>query len=226
MKGKKLSKREMKEDAFVTFAFRALDYVKKERMKFILGGVAVVAVLAIAAYVGSARRSADEDASTQFLAGMLQQRRANYTGAIAAYEDVISRHSGTRSARLALLYMGHARYELGQYEQASEAYQRYLSREKSDRLTRAQAGRGLAACYENTGKYEEAAGLYLEVARGPDAADEIPADLMSAARCWRLGEKPDKAVELLREIVDVYPDYQEVEKAKVLIAELQFGSSQ
>jgi TolA-binding protein len=226
LKGKKLSRREMKEDAFVTFAFRALDYVKRHRSKFILGAVAVIAVLAVTTYVSSSRKGAEEDASRQFLAGMLQQRRANYSGAIAAYEDVVSRHSGTASGKLALLYMGHSRYELGQYEQAAEAYEEYLGKERSDKLTRAHAGRGLAACLENTGKYNEAAERYAEVARNLDEGAEVPEDLMFAARCWKLAGTPGKAVELLQEIVDSYPEYQEVEKAKVLLAELQFGSSQ
>jgi tetratricopeptide (TPR) repeat protein len=226
LKGKKLSRREMKEDAFVTFAFRALDYVKLHRSKFILGGVALVAAIAITSYVSSSRRGAEEAASRQFLAGVLQQRRANYSGAIAAYEDVVSRHSGTSSGKLALLYLGHARYELEQYEQATEAYERYLDQEKGDKLTRAHATRGIAACLENTGKYTEAAQRYLEVARNLDPEGEVPEDLMLAARCFRLAGTPERAVELLQEIVDEYPDYQEVEKVKVFLAELQYASSQ
>jgi TolA-binding protein len=225
LKGKKLSRREMKEDAFVTFAFRALDYVKLHRSKFILAGVALVAAVAVTSYVTSSRKASEEAASRQFLAGVLQQRRANYSGAIAAYEDVVSRYSGTSSGRLALLYLGHSRYELGQYDQAAESYESYLSKEGGDRLTRGHAIRGLAACLENTGKYTEAGDRYLEVARNLDVEDEVPDDLMLAARCFRLAGTPERAIGLLREIVESYPDYQEVEKAKVLIAELEYASS-
>lgn len=225
MKGKKLSKRKMKEDAFVTFSFRAVDFVKKHKSKFILGAVIVVAVFVGTAYITSSRKAADKQASRQFLAGVLQQRRANYTGAVAAYEDLLSRYSGTSSGKLALLYLGHARFELGQFEQASDAYERYLSKEKKDDLTRAHANRGLAACMENTGKFQEAAELYERIARTLDQAAAAPDDLMFAARCWKLAGDPGRAMDLLQEIVDSYPDYQDVEKAKVSLAELQFNSS-
>lgn len=226
MKGKRISKREMKEDAFVTFAFRALDFMKLHRSKLILGAVAVVAVLAVTFYVNSSRTAAEEAASRQFLAGVLQQRRANYSGAVAAYEDVIARHGGTSSGKLSLLYLGHCRYELGQYEQSAEAYEQYLDKVGGDDLTRAQAMRGFAACLDNQGKYTEAAQRYLELARKLDSESEAPGDLMFAARCYRLAGTPGKAMELLQEIIDTYPDYREVEKAKVLLAEMEYGSSQ
>ena len=225
MKGKRLSRREMKEDALVTLAFRAVDFVKKHRSKVILAVALVVVAIAGTAYVSSSRKGAENEACQQLLAGMLQQRANNHLGAAAAYEDVVSRHSGTKSGKTALLYLGHARYELGQYDQASEAYQRYLGREKGDKLTVAQAKRGLAACKENTGKFEEAADLYQQVARTLDKDDAIPEDLMFAARSLKLAGKPDKAVELLQEIVDSYPKYQEVDRARVILAEIQYGSS-
>jgi len=224
LKGKRLTRREMKEDALVTLSFKALDFLKRHRAKFILGAVAVVAVIVAASAVSSSRKKAEEFASKQLLAGMLQQRRANYSGAAAAYEDVLDRFSGTRSGKLALLYLGHARFELGRYDLAIESYSKYLEREKKDRLTRGQAERGIAACLENQGKFEEAAVRYERVARDLDEEDSAPEDLMAAARCLRLAGEKERAAEILQEIVDSYPDFRELDKAKVYLAELQHAA--
>ncbi len=225
MKGRRLSKREMKEDAFVTFAFRAADFIEEHKSKMILGVVLVALAIAGGAFIVSSRRSGNEEAREQLLAGVIQQRYGSYSGAAAAFEDVLARHRGTASGKLANLYLGHVRYEMGDFEAALEAYREYLRREKSDRLTVGQAKRGIAACLENTGKYEEAAELYEEVARSYDRGNVAAEDLMFAARCWRAAGQPDKAMKILQEVVDSYPGYQELSKAKVFLAELEYDSS-
>ena len=225
MKGRKLTKREMKEDAFVTFAFRASDFIKKHRGKVIAGVATAILAGASYTYITSSRTGAAEAASEQLLAGMIQQRRENYTGAVAAYEGVLSRFSGTPSGKLALLYLGHARYELKQYDVAAEAYERYLGREKRDRLTMSHAKRGLAACRENTDRFQEAAELYEQTARQLDEGAAVPEDLMAAARCWKLAGRPEKAVEILQEIIDSYPDFRDLDRARVFLAELEYSTS-
>lgn len=225
MKGRKPTRREMKEDAFVTFVFRASDFIKENSTK-VIAGVALAVIVGVAsAYILTSRRAADEEAGRQLLAGMLQQRMENYEAAAAAYEDVLSRFSGTATGKIALLYLGHARYGMKDYDAAAEAYERYLKREKKDRLTRSQAMRGLAACMESTGRYEEAAAAYEETARTLDADSAAPEDLMAAARCLRLAGNPQGAMSLLQEIVDSHSDFQEIDKAKVLLAELEYGTS-
>ncbi len=226
MRGKRISRREMKEDAFVTFSFRALEFVKMHRSKLILGGVLAVFVVIGAAYITSSRRAGEAEAGEQLIAGMVQQNAGNNLGAAAAYEELLSRHSRTSSGKMALLFLGHARYDLGQYDAALTAYQRYLKREKRDKLTIGQAKRASAACLENLGRYEEAAGLYEDVARSIDRGDAVADDLMGAARCWKLAGVPGRAIELLQEIVDSYPKYQDLDRAKVFLAELQYSSSE
>jgi tetratricopeptide (TPR) repeat protein len=226
LKGKRITRREMKEDALVTFSFRAADFVKTHRSRLVLGGVLALVVIVGAIYVTSSRRAGEEEASRQLLAGMVQQNAGNDLGAAAAYEELLSRHSRTDSGKMALLFLGHARYNLGQYGAALDAYQRYLKREKRDKLTVGQAKRAAAACLENTGKFEEAAGMYEDVARSIDEGDAVADDLMAAARCWRLAGVPDRAIELLQEIVGSYPRYQDLDQAKIDLARLQYSSSE
>jgi TolA-binding protein len=214
----------MKEDAFVTFAFQASDFIKKHSGKMIAGVALIIIVGAAFAYFTSSRKASDEQASRQLLAGMLQQRRQSYEGAAAAYEDVIARFSGTPSGKLALLYLGHARYELKEYDAAAESYESYLRREKGDKLTMSHAKRGLAACFANTERYEEAAELYEETARALDEGGAVPEDLMAAARCWKLAGNTDKAMGIFQEIVDTHPDFREIEQAKVFLAELEYST--
>lgn len=224
MKRRRPTKREMKEDAFVTFAFQASDFIKKHRSK-VIAGVGLAVILAGSfAYITSSRKAAGEDASRQMLAGIIQQRRANYQGAAAAYEDVLSRFSGTPSGKLAALYLGHVRYEMEEYDAAAESYERYLRVEKRDKLTMSHAKRGLAACRANTDRFEEAAELYEETARTLDEGEAVPDDLMAAARCWRLAGQPEKAMGIFQEIVESYPDFREIEKAKVFLAELEYSA--
>jgi predicted negative regulator of RcsB-dependent stress response len=225
LKGKRLTRREIKEDAFVTWSLKASGFIKENSTKVIAGVVLAVIIAVGFMYVTSSRKGAEEDASRQLLAGILQQRQANYSGAAAAYEDVLSRFSGTPSGKLALLYLGHAKYELGDYDAAAESYEKYLRKEKTDKLTMSQAKRGLAACKENTGKFDEAAELYEQTAHTLDQGSAAPEDLMAAARCWKLAGANDKAMEVLQEVVDSYPDYRELDRAKVLLAELEYGPS-
>jgi tetratricopeptide (TPR) repeat protein len=121
----RIRKHDMKEDSFVTFAFRAQEFIQSNQKLFI-AGLAVVVVLVLGTWLlkSSGDRSAAE-AEGALAQAFSRVQQNDMAGAAVSYERVIDEFSGTAGAREALFYLANLHFVQQEWPQAIEKYQQY-----------------------------------------------------------------------------------------------------
>jgi len=124
----RIRKHEMKEDSFVTFAFRAQEYLQTHQRPFYIGlGIIVVAVAALWLFSASGQRA--EVAANQTLTdAFIRVQQNDLAGAAATYERLIDEYGGTQAAREGLFFLANLHFVQRQWPEAIDAYRRYIER--------------------------------------------------------------------------------------------------
>jgi tetratricopeptide (TPR) repeat protein len=181
--GQRIRKHQMKEDSFVTFAFRAQEFIQTHQKPLLIALAAVAVVIAGALYVSSAGKRAEFGAE-QLLAqafGRVQQN--DLQGAAVSYRAVIDEYGGTAAAREALYYLANLYFVQENWAEAITAYQRYIDRYAGfDGGRTAAAWSAIGDARQSLGEHSEALTCYdraLRIAGARYLAGEI---LLSAAR--------------------------------------------
>jgi len=122
----RLSKHEMKEDSFVTFAFRAQEYIQSNQKTLLiaLGGV-VVAVVGLWLFSSASDRSRVE-ADGLLASAFARVQQNDMEGAAAIYREIGDQYKGTPAAREALFYLANLQFVSEQWADAVTQYEAYL----------------------------------------------------------------------------------------------------
>jgi predicted negative regulator of RcsB-dependent stress response len=234
---KRLTKRQIKEDPLLTWTVRIETYLEQNLKRIaIIAGAIAVAIALIFVWRG-VRRGAELAASEQLAQAQFQLWSGNPAPAAEIAKQVIDRHAGTHSGRMAHLVRGDALLGTGDPTGAMAEYKSFLEHAGGDAALRLVARRGLAVASENAMQYAEAAAAYEELAReGEGALDErrkapqslamlkpeaaIIQDWTAAARCHERAGDPAKAKALYEEITAKYAAEPQIVEAKIHLAEL------
>ena len=122
----RIRKHDMKEDSFVTFAFRAQEYIQQNQRPFIIGLVAIVGVTVGTWMFSGAGQRAELNAEQALGQAFIRVQQNDMLGAAASYEHVISDFSGTAGAREALFYLANLHFVQQEWPQAIERYEQYV----------------------------------------------------------------------------------------------------
>lgn len=126
--GQRIRKHQMKEDSFVTFAFRAQDYIQTHQKVFMIALAALVVVVAGVWYVSSASRQAEVGADQMLGQAFGRVQQNDLQGAAVAYRAVIDEHGGTNASREALYYLANLYFVQRNWTESIVAYEQYLDR--------------------------------------------------------------------------------------------------
>lgn len=199
----RLTKHEMKEDSFVTFAFRAQEYIQSNQKTLLLAlGGLVVAVVGVWLYSSASGRSqAEADALLTSAYTRVQQN--DMEGAATIYREIKDQYQGTPAAREALFYLANLQFVAEQWTDAITQYEAYLEDYSSfdpGRNLAARAAIGDAA--QALGDHTKALESY-ERALGLSGADYLKPDVyLSAARSALALGQNDKAVALADQLYE------------------------
>ena len=219
---KRLTKREIKEDQFVTWVVQASAFVQ-QRVKELAIGVGavlltVVVVVSIVQY-GKHRVAAAADLLAEV---EVAKRSGKALDEITdLYAQVIDKYGGTSSGAQAQIGLAEAKLAAGDTEGARAAFQQYLRKHKGDDpLLSYAAWSGIGACFEDEGRYVEAAEHYQAFWERHPKSPYTPQALLDSARDFELAGQPEKAREVLQRILDQYENagvtYQARRQLKVL----------
>lgn len=216
---KKLTKRQIKEDKFVTFYLQAQAYLS-ENGRNILTGLGIVVVLVVAALVFTKSKAEKEHvAVVELTKGRLEYFAGNYDTAIGILKNLIEEYDGTKSGEVALFYLADSYYNTANYVNAEKYFQEFIDKSDDDLLLPS-AYAGLAACLEQQGNYEVAAQKYREGAEKYAESYLAPDNLFQAARCYVEAGKNDEAKSLLNKLIETYPKSTFKNSAEIFLAEL------
>ena len=202
---KKITKRQIKEDKFVTAYFKAVDYLKENANKVLTGVVAVCAVVLIVAFIQKSKRTAELNASEELAKATAEIALKNSQKAIDALLDMSENYSGTKSAERGVYLLAHTYYENKDYERALETFKKFMDDYGNDEILTSSAYTGMGACQEQLGKYIEAAKIYEGAAKKHNKHFHAPQQLMNAGRCYTLANEKDKAKKCYEKLLEEYP---------------------
>ncbi|MBW7997634.1 MAG: tetratricopeptide repeat protein [Candidatus Glassbacteria bacterium] len=206
MSRKRISKKELKEDAFVSGAFEASHYIQEHTSK-IIGGIIGVLVLSGLAwmYVNFRAETRSEAALTMFKAeGLFISNQ--FSLAAVDFENVADDYSGTEQGRKAVYFAADSYYNSGDYDRALELFNRYMDENGGDDPLLINCLVGIAACHEQFEEYPQALENYhraLELAEYDFQRVEI---LSSISRTHRQAGQAEQAIAMLDEIIESFPD--------------------
>lgn len=222
----RLTKRQMKEDRFVSGLLKTQEYFNQNKTQIILAAVAILVVALVVVFVIANSRAAQRRAADDYGAASMYIREfyntfeadmnqdgmpdASLDSSLAILktartelEDILNRHGGSKQAKFATFYLAFANFKLGDYEQAESYYQRFLDKYYIDENFEAAAKTGIAGCRESMRDFETAGNMYFEVAKNyPNYIQHIEALYKATLNLAQAGMKEEalEAFEMLEEL--------------------------
>lgn len=205
-KSTRLTKRQLKEDQFVTSAFQAADFLEEHKKPIIMGlAGAILAIAAVFFFMHS--QSTGAKASAAMLGqGTGLFASGNYPEAAIQLSRFLDEHPRSANAGYAAVLAGDSYYYSGRPSDAAQKYRYAIERSKDGSDVKRSATAGLAAVDESEGKFTEAARTYEELATSEQTEAGKARMLYAAGRCYLSGSEFQKAGEIFasvdRELID------------------------
>ncbi|HID09891.1 MAG TPA: tetratricopeptide repeat protein, partial [Candidatus Latescibacteria bacterium] len=203
---RRLTKKEVKQDKFVTAVFRAWVLVRERYRELGAGVLGVLAVVGVVNLWASHRERREAEAWELLAEGQIAWAQGDTARASGVYRELRERFWGTKAAARACLALGDIALSKGLYDEAEKAYRTCLDRYGKDEVLAFAASYGIGTCLENLGKYEEAAEAYRKFARRHPKSPLAPEALWKAAWCLEQAGRLGEAKEVLREVLRQYPE--------------------
>ena len=191
--------------------------------RYVLAGIVILAVLALAAWFVMASGKRKEE----FAARSLNQARAaaeagNLPLASSELQKLIAAYKGTDAASEAVITLNQVRMINGQSELAVVGLREFLASKPEPQYVTPASGL-LAAALENSKHWIDAANAYTQASNAAEV-DYLKAKyLVDAGRAFRAGGRPEDAAKAYRTVLQKYPKAPSVTEAEVRLAELTDG---
>jgi len=218
---RKISRRELKEDKFVLTVLKAREWFETHSRKVFYGIVALLAVFLLVSFYSQSRKKAEEAASYMLSQAQLALAKGDENTAIARLNDLTDRYEGTSSAGYATFLLGKIYWQKNDTLKAEEYFKKYIEDYSGDRFITPAALAGYADCLVLKGQYEEAAQQYQRAAEINPEFPMAPVYLFSAAMAYSDAGKIDRALPLLKKIVEDYESSPYRDRAELLLAQLE-----
>lgn len=207
---KRISKRELKQDALVTSYVKATTFYETHKKNISIAVTALVVVVFATVIYFKNRADNNEKAITQ-LGGIYQaydggQYQAAIDGVpernIPGLKSIVENYGSSHAGDIARFYLGNAYFHTGRYDEALKAFEDCGSDEELIAVSRLAS---IASCYEVKKDHKEAA-EYFEKAATKFSKDMNAAEnLNHAARNYGQAGEKEKAIELYKRIKKNYP---------------------
>ncbi len=218
---KKMTKKELKEDKFVETAMKTRAYIEDNiKQVSIVTGVIFGAFLLIMVYnyVHSAKMA---ESATLFGEAQLEYQNMNYTKAATLLIRLEEEYNGTDAAAQGQFLLGNLYFQQGKIDQAAEKFKYFLDSYSGSEILKASGYAGYAACLEAQNQSKEAAEYYIKAQKEDPEFVEASNYLYLAALNYIAINDYKSAENLLKQIVDEYPEAKRMQDAKaqlILIA--------
>ena len=217
-KKKKIGKKNIKEDKLVTYYSKSLEYFEAYKNQIFIGAAAVVVVIAAIVYFGNEAQKTEVEASAALAKASRMYQSGNYEAAIQgntatdtpSLEEVADKYSGSEAGEIARVYLANSYFYTGDYDKAIENYEDYSG---GNKLYKAAALAGIAACYEAKGEIEKAAKYFRDAAYTYENNASNSQYLLNAAVDYIKVKEYDEAKPLLENLKENYATSEEAREA-------------
>jgi len=207
---KKISKKELKEDALVSSYVKIRTFYEQHK-RYISIALTAVVVMVIAGFIYVNNRKANNEKATTELGKVFQYHgEGQYQTAIdgvpernvAGLKSIVTNYGGTHSGQFARFLLADCYYQLGNYQEALKNFEDFSPDAMLLSVSRLA---GIAQCYEAEGKYGEAAEYFDKaVAENPNGVSAAEY-LSAAARNYALAGQKERALDLYKRLKKNFP---------------------
>jgi outer membrane protein assembly factor BamD (BamD/ComL family) len=219
MSPQRITKKEMKQDKFVTYSLKVSEWIQKHLNEVLMGVGAVILVGAIVFFILSSQAKKERNATRLLGKASIELQAGNIEEAVANLQTVVNDYGGTKSAGRASFFLATAHYYVGDYDQAQSMFEKYLKEYKGDIMFSTSAQAGIADCHMQRGNYILAAEEFVKAASLNPDGFLAPQYLLRAALAYLKADQKGKAREVLDKLIKEYPDSREMHQAKEQLAE-------
>ena len=222
---KKITKKELKEDALITSYVNATAYYEENKRAINTGLFIVIAIAAVAFFYVKNRNADNERAQTdlgkvysfydngQYQLAIDGVRERNIPG----LQTIVNEFGSTHAGNLARFYLADSYYNLKKFTEALKEFEDFSPEGQLLAVSRLA---GIAACDEALGKHKEAAENFEKAAtkhaNDPDAAENFS----NAARNYAVAGEKQQALDLYKKVKKSYPTTSFAREADRYIAKL------
>jgi TolA-binding protein len=215
---KRISKRELKQDKFVTITIKAKEYVENNSRMIMWGTVAVLALILIVSFMARSKRQANIKANELLGKATFTLSQGNMQQGETELKELIDNYSGVTAAGQGCFLLAKYYWQKNDYANAKIYFEKYIDDYSGDELLTAAAYAGYGDCLAQEGKTMQAAQNYEKAARVDKESPQTPAYLFSAARAYLTANDLTKAQSLAEEIIKDHEQSEFKNKAEVLIS--------
>ena len=215
----RITKKEMKQDKFVTYSLKVSEWIQKHLNQVLMGAGGVILVAVIMFFIFSSQAKRERKASELLGRANLELQAGNIGQAVTDLQTVVNKYGGTKSAGKASFFLASAYFYAKDFVQAQSMFEKYLKKYKEDVLLTASAQAGIADCHMQRGNFIQAGEDFLKAASLTPQSFLAPQYLIKAAFAYLKADQKDKAREALNILIKEYPDSPEVHRAKIQLAE-------
>jgi TolA-binding protein len=217
---RKIHKKEIKEDALVTWYFRITRLLDRYRKQCMIVGATIVGLAILGVLMANSRRNDEKKAAGQLGLAETAFFSNDPARSVQELKPILDRHAGTAAAGNAAFYLANAQYQLGNLPEAEKYFKMVVDKYASNPLFASSSMTGLAQVAESRNEFSRAAEWYERAGRKFSKQFSAPFNLKEAARCWAAAGKPDKAKTILEDVEKKYPENQIKEEVKYLESSL------
>jgi len=215
----RITKREIKEDKFVTFAFKVNEWIQRHLNEVLIGAGGVILVAVVVFFIFSSRAKRERKAAELLGKAHLELQGGNIGMAVGDLQTVVNKYGGTKSEKDATFFLASAYFYARDYIQAQSFFERYLKKYKGDPLVSASAQAAIAECHLQRGNFAQAGENFVKAASLNPRGFLAPQYLLEAALAYLQANQKEKARKILNELITQHPDSREAYRAKMLLAE-------
>lgn len=218
---KRLTRKEIKQDKLVTVYFKTVEFLQKNLTYMLAGITAIVIIMFASVMITQSKKSAENSAAKEFIAGQVEYERGNYQDAAEIFRTMINNFSGTQNAKIGTYYLANTYYYLGEYDQALEYYEEFVQKHGNDKIFGCPAMLGVANCLIARRQFEAAAEKFIQVVKKWPDSIRAPESLLNAGLAYMEAGARDKAIQAFEQLLKKYPDAQVKSDAELFLAKLQ-----
>ena len=192
--------------------------------RFVLGGLAGLAVVGVVVFFGlKSRRDAEQAAAGKLAEASLFYWQGDYQRSLALARETAEQYGSTPSGKDAHRQAADAAYWGGDFKTAAADYRRYLASKPQGLLADA-ARRSLAYSLESDKQYVDAAKEY-DILVGKFDRGSSAEFLVGAARCLMAANQAAAAIQRLQRVTDEFGETEYANQARIALAELGSAAS-
>ncbi len=216
----RLSRHEMKEDAFVEKLMAIKEFSEKNKQRIVVSIISVLVIFLIGYILVNYHYGRKEDAKEALGRIEILFLQNKIDEAVPQAEELIKNFDGTGEAGYTLILLGNSFYSKGVYDRATQYYSDYLSQYADNDLYTIAAYEGLGNTLIQQGKHLEAIKKFEEAVQKYPTSYSVPFLFSKIGDCYRATKDNTQASVYYQKIVDNYPDFSEISRIKVCLGEL------